>query len=74
MLDIDPPKVFAKDLKLDVSDCAIVFKANGKLEIITPFGLDDETLNRKLLESCIAHVKHMVDTDSLPKYTPKMIH
>ena len=74
MQDKELPTVFAEDLKLDTTDCAIVFKDNGKLEILTPFGLDKETLNHKLLESCVAYIKHMVDTDSLPKFKPKTIH
>jgi hypothetical protein len=62
------------DIKLGTGDCALVFKDNGTLEVLTPFSLDKETLNYKLMESCIAHIHRLVAEDNLPDFKNTTIH
>jgi hypothetical protein len=62
------------DVKLDQTDCALFFKDNGTLEILTPAGMDKESLNYKLLESCIAHIQRLVDENNLPNHKNTTIH
>jgi len=62
------------DLKIGLADCALVFKDNGTLEILTPTGMDKETLNYKLLESCVGHIKQLVNENKLPDFKNRTIH
>lgn len=62
------------DIKLGPTDCALVLKENGTLEVLTPLGVDKDGMNYKLLESCIAHIQRMVDENNLPDFKNKVLH
>ena len=62
------------DIKLGQTDCALVFKDDGTLEVLSPLGMDKESLNYKLLESCIAHIQRLVTENNLPDHKNTTIH
>lgn len=62
------------DIKLGQTDCALVFKDDGTLEVLSPMGMDKESLNYKLLESCIAHIQHLVAENNLPDHKNTTFH
>lgn len=62
------------DIKLGTSDCALVFKDNGTLEVLSPLSIDKDSLNYRLMESCIAHIHRLVAEDNLPDFKNKTIH
>ena len=74
MHESEKTTISADDIKLGHTDCALVFKDNGTLELLTPLGVDKDSMNYKLLESCVAHIKRMVDENNLPEFKNKTLH
>lgn len=74
MREIEKSTVSADDIKLGDTDCALVFKDNGTLELLTPVGVDKDGMNYKLLESCVAHIQRMIVENSLPDFKNKTLH
>jgi hypothetical protein len=62
------------DIKLGQTDCALVFKDDGTLEVLSPMSMDKESLNYKLLESCIAHIHRLVAENNLPDHKNTTFH